>query len=308
MGNTGTPKRDQHWLPRTYLKKFSIDNKKKLVHIFDCESKCYHESHEIKTLCKKRHLHEVVQDAAAISPDDRFYRYNKVEDGLADFEDQISTPYQKLLESCGVGLLVGHQFERGIAAMCALAANIAFRQPEAVEEYKDIGANVAMRMPYHTLTSDDQQVLAYGGITEADYAQALATSSLEMALYGVVPGTPCHAIARKLLGMGHTILEAPKGCPFVTTSFPFLFEYSGSGFVNDIEFIEHITSCYFPISSYYAILFSGSESPVLPRKLETGDVTKYNIRLLNGADWGTAICCDLFSLTAAVRFSRVWRE
>ena len=284
--------RNQHWVPRFYLRGFS-DSSDRIQAYRKIDDKFF--AAKAESLCGKRDLYEVRYTGVANGKAGEFCAQNFIEKSLSEFEGRVGPFYGQLLDCCDHGELEGRRFLDGRLALCALVANLIVRHPKIMSlERAKAGQLAAEFRERNELTESDYMMLEQWGWRE-DY-RALAELAIEQTLLFStderVPATRiCNALCTKHL----SILEAPMMAAFVTTSMPM--------FVAGPEDDSYAFGiAYIPLNNKYAAVLS--ERRLLPAfsTLNHSGVRLANrLLLLNCPYWDIAMSGQKGPLGLAVQ-------
>lgn len=288
----GKMTRKQHWVPQFYLRHFADSSGQ--LHAYSKDNGVFYRT-KVEDVCSKRDLYEVRYSDIGADSDDKYYAQNLIETKLSENESLISVSYSRLLESCKNATLEGDAFRQGRQAVCKLASNLIVRHPATMLANRNRAReDSSMLLEDVVLTEEEEALLDWSG-WNGDH-KALAELSVSATLLFSEDGSvPANRIYESFLEKHLSILEAPIGSGFVTTSMPMFIIGPGDDSY-DLDF------AYMPLSSKYAALFTTDSSLGSFHRLNLPHVELMNrLLLLNCEHWDVALSRGNGPLEHAIR-------
>lgn len=284
--------RKQHWVPRFYLRHFADSSGQ--LHVYNKNSGVFYRT-KVEDVCSKRDLYEVKYSDIEADSDDRYYAQNLIEAKLSEDESQISVCYSGLLQCCKDAALEGDAFRRGRQAVCKLASNLIVRHPATMlADRNRAREGSSMLLEDVVLTEEEKALLDWSG-WNGDHKALAELSAVATMFFSEDGSIPVNRIRETFLEKHFSILEAPIGSGFVTTSMP-MFIIGSEDDSYDFDF------AYMPLSSKYAALFTSDSSLESFHRLNFPHVELMNrFLLLNCEHWDVALSRENGPLEHAVR-------
>lgn len=266
----GNKTRKQHWIPQFYLRYFA-DSAGRLQ-VYRVEGDRFFAT-GTEGVCAERDLYEVEYTAEDSSDSDRFYLPNFIEKKLSKMEDELAAAYVQLLDCVAKEEFGSGRFDAGRLAICSLAANFIVRHPEVMcADLEDV-SEFALKFKNSNQFNATELAVLEESDWRGDYSALMKLAAQSALLFSndeAVPRTKiCRALAQKRL----TVLKAPVGMRFVTTSMP-LFVTGPDDDSYDFD------TAYMPLSSTYAAFFSNLMTLPIYMRLDVSEVMLLNRLLL----------------------------
>ncbi|MBP3883770.1 MAG: DUF4238 domain-containing protein [Olsenella sp.] len=281
----------QHYVPRFYLRHFT--NPDGMLHAYRRDTDNYFLSAP-EGVCTEKHLYEVRRlgfDEESSSPE---FLHNYIENQLACAESRLAPLYEQLISCCDNHEFKAESFHEGRLAACILAANLIVRHPRFLEGDR-LGASELTKtfLDTNRLTDQELWMLEQIGIRDdLDIVSEIAI--MQTLLFSGHPDVPFTRIYNAFADKKVTIIQAPVGMSFVTTSMPL-------DLIGIDENAYDFQIAYMPLSSKYAVLFSSDEHVALFDKASLEEAAQFNTALLANSFWDTAMAQAKGSLEIAVR-------
>lgn len=279
----------QHFVPRFYLRHFTNSAGKLEAYRRD-DDKFFPTIPD--NVCAENYLYEVRHDGFDKNP---AVLHNYIEDQLAGAEGRLSIPYDQLIACCDNRAFQGKAFLDGRLSACILAANLLVRHPLILEdERKKAGAIAERVIAQGGITEQEQKALERVGL-EDDLEGVAEIAIMQASLFSDDSEIPFNRIYNALADKKMSIVEAPVGMGFITTSMPI-------DFVGTTEDSYEFTEAFMPLSSKYAAHFIDRADAPDVRRASPKEAVRYNTALLaRGALWSTAMASTKVALETAVR-------
>lgn len=284
--------KNQHYVPRFYLKSFTDDAGYLSVIRRDAGGLKPVFRTKPENVCAENYLYEVKRRESVGM--DGFIEKGVIEDALGKIENDLAPAYRLLLSYLDSEKLPkGEECVELITQLAFLLAFFIVRNPKWLNEVRgNAGAHSAELLSSGFFSDEDisQMVLAgYGDEFEA----IVELAYLDTALFRLDKGAPLYDLLVLLLDMDCLFYIAPEGTEFVTTSLPVHIEWKDE---ND----ENPCGIYFPLSPRYAVVFGQrleEERCVSISYLAAFAVDSFNRMLMNGDGlWEFLISRDRFCL------------
>ena len=288
----GKMTRKQHWVLQFYLRHFADSSRQ--FHAYNINSGVFYRT-KVEDVCSKRDLYEVKYSDMEADSDDRYYAQNLIEAKLSEDESRISVPYTRLLRCCRDATLEGDTFRRGRQAVCELVSNLIVRHPATMlADRNRAREGSSMLLEDVVLTEEEKALLDWSG-WNGDHKALAELSAVATMFFSEDGSIPVNRIRETFLEKHFSILEAPIGSGFVTTSMP-MFIIGSEDDSYDFDF------AYMPLSSKYAALFTSDSSLESFHRLNFPHVELMNrLLLLNCEHWDVALSRENGPLKHAVR-------
>ena len=218
--------------------------------------------------------------------------YNEAK--LSEDKSRISVPYTRLLRCCKDATLEGDTFRRGQQAACELVSNLIVRHPVAMQgDRRKAREESSLLQVDGVLTEEDRVLLDCSG-WNGDHKALAELSAVATMFFSKDGSIPVNHIRETFLEKHFSILEAPIGSGFVTTSIP-MFIIGPEDDSYDFDF------AHMPLSSKYAALFTSDSSLESFHQLNFPHVELMNrLLLLNCEHWDVALSRENGPLKHAV--------
>jgi len=287
----------QHFVPRFYLRHFTNTKGKLQAYRIDTDSYFVAAPEGV---CAENYLYEVKRlgfDEVDGNPE---FLHNYIESRLSDLESELAPQYNQLISCCERHDFESDAFDEGRLAACALATNLMVRHPRFLEDDRlDASKLTKTFLATNKLTEDVWRMvlkIAIGG----DDPDALSEVAIMKALlFSEYPEVPSSRIYGAFTNKRITIVQAPVGMDFITTSMPFDF-----GGIDEDAYDFRVA--YMPLSSKYAAFFTIYEHSSRFVEASMEEAVRCNTAILShNSFWNTAMTGAKGSLEIAVRR---WKE
>mgnify|MGYP002225824642 FL=1 len=248
-----------------------------------------------ENLCSMRDLYEVEHADATGDATDRFYAQNLIEVKLSELESRIAPLYDRFLERQKEDQCEDEGYSDGKAAVCELAANIIVRHPISMRVDKKWSRETAEELLRNVHLTPYELGLLDWSDWRGDSQAVVELAAAATMLFSNDDIVPVNRIRKAFFEKSFSILRAPVGSGFVTTSMPMFIIGP-----EDDSYDFHLA--YMPLSSEYAAVFS--DDPLFPpfARLGFSGVEFMNrLLLLNCEHWDVAISRGSGPLEHAVR-------
>ena len=239
--------KNQHYVPRFYLKSFTDDTGHLYAVRRDASGLGSVFPAKPERVCVEKYLYEV--KGRMSEGNDGFIEKGAIEDALGNIENKLAPVYQSL-----IGYLDSEELPNGeelvdlITQLAALVASLIVSNPKWLKQVRSSArARSAERWASGFFSDEDiarLESVGYGSETEAIAELAF----LDTTLLRCYKGTPIYSLLTILLDMDCRFCVAPEGSEFITTSLPVYIAWKD-------EHDEKPYGCYFPLSSRYAAVF-----------------------------------------------------
>lgn len=288
----GKMTRKQHWVPRFYLRHFADSSGQ--LHAYSRQKGSFFRTN-CENLCSMRDLYEVEHADATGDATDRFYAQNLIEVKLSELESRIAPLYDRFLERQKEDQCEDEGYSDGKAAVCELAANIIVRHPISMRVDKKWSRETAEELLRNVHLTPYELGLLDWSDWRGDSQAVVELAAAATMLFSNDDIVPVNRIRKAFFEKSFSILRAPVGSGFVTTSMPMFIIGP-----EDDSYDFHLA--YMPLSSEYAAVFS--DDPLFPpfARLGFSGVEFMNrLLLLNCEHWDVAISRGSGPLEHAVR-------
>ena len=288
----GKMTRKQHWVPRFYLRHFADSSGQ--LHAYSRQKGSFFRTN-CENLCSMRDLYEVEHADATGDATDRFYAQNLIEVKLSELESRIAPLYDRFLERQKEDQCEDEGYSDGKAAVCELAANIIVRHPISMRVDKNWSRETAEELLRNVHLTPYELGLLDWSDWRGDSQAVVELAAAATMLFSNDDIVPVNRIRKAFFEKSFSILRAPVGSGFVTTSMPMFIIGP-----EDDSYDFHLA--YMPLSSEYAAVFS--DDPLFPpfARLGFSGVEFMNrLLLLNCEHWDVAISRGSGPLEHAVR-------
>lgn len=269
--------KNQHYVPRFYLKSFIDDSGYLSVIRRDAIGLTRVFRSKPENVCAENYLYEVKRRETVGG--DGFVEKGVIEDALGKNENVLAPAYRSLLSYLDSGKLPkGEECVDLITRLAFLLAFLIVRNPKWLNEVRGSARFQSLRLLLSGFFSDEDisqmNVAGYGNEFEAMAELAY----LDTALFRIDKGAPLYDLLVLLLNMDCLFYIAPEGSEFVTSSLPVHAEWKD-------ERDENPRGCYFPLSPRHAVVFRQrleGERCVSITRMAAIEVDSFNRMLMNG--------------------------
>lgn len=214
-----TPAKNQHYVPRFYLKSFTDDkgylyaarrNANGFGNLFRSRA---------EGVCAKSYLYEVKRRATEGERD--FIEKGATESALGEIENKLALFYRDLLGCLNLGSIsCGGDCRESIEILSYFISLLITRNPKWLEGFRgNAGSIAAELMACDFLTQEDSERMAEEGL-EGEFESLVELAILRVSLLTLCEGSPLGTLVEALLGMDCLFLTASEDSEFVTASFP----------------------------------------------------------------------------------------
>ena len=288
----------QHYVPRFYLRYFTNPDGKLNVYRRDADAFFLSAPEGV---CSENYLYEVRHLGFGEENSSPEFLRNYIENQMAGAESRLAPLYEQLIACCDNHEFRAETFHEGRLAACILAANLIVRHPRLLEGDR-MGASELTKtfLAANKLTDQELWMLEQIGIgDDLDIVSEIAI--MQTLLFSGHPDVPFTRIFNAFADKKATILQAPVGMSFITTSMPL-------DLIGIDEDAYNFRIAYMPLSSKYAVLFSSDDHAALFNKASFEETAQFNAALLANSFWDTAMAQAKGSLEIAVRRYKNLRE
>lgn len=269
--------KNQHYVPRFYLKSFIDDSGYLSVIRRDASGLTRVFRSKPENVCAENYLYEVKRRETVGG--DGFVEKGVIEDALGKNEDVLAPAYRSLLSYLDSGKMpIGEECVDLIARLAFLLAFLIVRNPKWLNEVRGSARFQSLRLLSSGFFSDEDisqmDVAGYGNEFEA----IVELAYLDTALFRLDKGAPLYDLLVLLLNMDCLFYIAPDGAEFVTTSLPVHVEWKNEG-------DEDPCGVYFPLSPRHAVVFRQrlkEDRYVSITRMAAIEVDSFNRVLMNG--------------------------
>lgn len=269
--------KNQHYVPRFYLKSFTDDAGYLSVVRRDAGGLKPAFRSKPENVCAEKYLYEVKRRERVGG--DGFIEKGAIEDALGKIENDLAPAYRSLLSYLDSEKLPkGEEYVELITQLAFLLAFFIVRNPKWLNEVRgNAGARSAELLSSGFFSGEDisqMDLAGYGNEFEA----IVELAYLDTVLFRLDKGAPLYNLLVLLLDMDCRFYVAPEGSEFLTTSLPAHAEWKD-------ESDENPCGIYFPLSPRYAVVFGQrleEERCVSISHLAAFAVDSFNRMLING--------------------------
>lgn len=298
--------KNQHYVPRFYLRSFTDDSGYLSVARRDASGLKPTFRTKPENVCAENYLYEVRRREAF--SEDGFVEKGVIEDTLGKIENDLAPVYRSLLSYLDSEKLPkGDECVELITRLAFLLAFFIVRNPKWLNEVRGNSAAHSVELLSSGFFSNEDimqmDLAGYGDEFEA----IVELAYLDTALFRLDKGAPLYDLLVLLLDMDCCFYVAPEGTDFVTTSLPVHVEWKD-------ESDENPCGIYFPLSPRHAVVFRQrleEDRCVSISHLADYAVDSFNRMLMNGDGlWEFLIARDRSKLERLVEEYRdgVWTE
>jgi len=285
----------QHFVPRFYLRHFT--NAEGKLQVYRRSADTYFLTTP-ESVCAENYLYEVRHLGFNKQNGNPEFLHNYIEKKLAKAESCLAPLFEQLIDCCVKCDFETDKYHEGKLAVCNLAASLIVRHPQLLEEDR-AGASELTRtfLTTNKLTENERWMLKQIDI-ENDLDMVSETAIMQTLLLSEHPESPRNRIYKAFADKSMTIIRAPAGMNFITTSMPL--DLNG---IDEEAYDFQIA--YMPLTNKFAALFSKDEHLVDFGMASLKETVQFNAALLANSFWDTAISQARGPLEIAV--SR-WKE
>ena len=295
--------KNQHYLPRFYLKSFTDGLGFLSVVRRDASGLKSVFRTKPDNVCAENYLYEVRRREAL--GEDGFVEKGVIEDALGRIENDLAPAYRSLLGYLDSEILPkGDECVELITRLAFLLAFFIVRNPKWLNEVRgNTGAHSVELLSSGFFSDEDISQMDLAGYGD-EFEAIVELAYLDTALFRLDKGAPLYDLLVLLLDMDCLFYIAPEGTDFVTTSLPVHVEWKD-------ESDENPCGIYFPLSPRHAVVFRQrleEDRCVSITHLAAVEVDSFNRILMNGDGlWEFLIARDRSKLDRLIEeyFDRV---
>lgn len=269
--------KNQHYVPRFYLKSFTDDSGYLSVVRRDAGGLKPVFRTKPENVCAENYLYEVKRRESFGM--DGFIEKGVIEDALGKIENDLAPAYRSLLSYLDSEKLPkGEECVELITQLAFLLAFFIVRNPKWLNEVRgNAGARSAELLSSGFFSGEDisqMDLAGYGNEFEA----IVELAYLDAALFRLDKGAPLYDLLILLLDMDCLFYIAPEGSEFITSSLPVHAEWKE-------ECDKDPCGFYFPLSPRYVVVFGQrleEERCVSTTRMSSIEVDSFNRILMNG--------------------------
>lgn len=295
--------KNQHYLPRFYLKSFTDGLGFLSVVRRDASGLKSVFRTKPDNVCAENYLYEVRRREAL--GEDGFVEKGVIEDALGRIENDLAPAYRSLLGYLDSEILPkGDECVELITRLAFLLAFFIVRNPKWLNEVRgNTGAHSVELLSSGFFSDEDISQMDLAGYGD-EFEAIVELAYLDTALFRLDKGAPLYDLLVLLLDMDCLFYIAPEGTDFVTMSLPVHVEWKD-------ESDENPCGIYFPLSPRHAVVFRQrleEDRCVSITHLAAVEVDSFNRILMNGDGlWEFLIARDRSKLDRLIEeyFDRV---
>ena len=269
--------KNQHYVPRFYLKSFTDDSGYLSVVRRDAGGLKPVFRTKPENVCAENYLYEVKRRVS--NGDDGFIEKGVIEDALGKIENNLAPAYRTLLSCLDSGKLPkGEECVALISRLAFLLASLIARSPKWLSRVRGNAGAHSVELLSNAFFSDkdisQMDLAGYGNEFEA----IVELAYLDTALFRLDKGAPMYDLLVLLLDMDCLFYIAPEGFEFITSSLPVHAEWKE-------ECDKDPCGFYFPLSPRYAVVFGQrmeEDRYVSITRMAAVEVDSFNRVLMNG--------------------------
>lgn len=269
--------KNQHYVPRFYLKSFTDDSGYLSVVRRDAGGLKPVFRTKPENVCTENYLYEVKRRVS--NGDDGFIEKGVIEDALGKIENNLAPAYRTLLSCLDSGKLPkGEECVALISRLAFLLASLIARSPKWLSRVRGNAGAHSVELLSNAFFSDkdisQMDLAGYGNEFEA----IVELAYLDTALFRLDKGAPMYDLLVLLLDMDCLFYIAPEGFEFITSSLPVHAEWKE-------ECDKDPCGFYFPLSPRYAVVFGQrleEDRYVSITRMAAVEVDSFNRVLMNG--------------------------
>lgn len=269
--------KNQHYVPRFYLRSFTDDSGYLSVVRRDAGGLKPVFRTKPENVCAENYLYEVKRRVS--NGDDGFIEKGVIEDALGKIENNLAPAYRTLLSCLDSGKLPkGEECVALISRPAFLLASLIARSPKWLSRVRGNAGAHSVELLSNAFFSDkdisQMDLAGYGNEFEA----IVELACLDTALFRFDKGAPMYDLLVLLLDMDCPFYIAPEGSEFITSSLPVHAEWKD-------ESDESPCGIYFPLSPRHAVVFRQrleEDRYVSITRMAAIEVDSFNRILMNG--------------------------
>lgn len=269
--------KNQHYVPRFYLRSFTDDSGYLSVVRRDAGGLKPVFRTKPENVCAENYLYEVKRRVS--NGDDGFIEKGVIEDALGKIENNLAPAYRTLLSCLDSGKLPkGEECVALISRLAFLLASLIARSPKWLSGVRGNAGAHSVELLSNAFFSDkdisQMDLAGYGNEFEA----IVELACLDTALFRFDKGAPMYDLLVLLLDMDCLFYIAPEGSEFITSSLPVHAERKD-------ESDESPCGIYFPLSPRHAVVFRQrleEDRYVSITRMAAIEVDSFNRILMNG--------------------------
>lgn len=269
--------KNQHYVPRFYLRSFTDDSGYLSVVRRDAGGLKPVFRTKPENVCAENYLYEVKRRVS--NGDDGFIEKGVIEDALGKIENNLAPAYRTLLSCLDSGKLPkGEECVALISRLAFLLASVIARSPKWLSRVRGNAGAHSVELLSNAFFSDkdisQMDLAGYGNEFEA----IVELACLDTALFRFDKGAPMYDLLVLLLDMDCLFYIAPEGSEFITSSLPVHAEWKD-------ESDESPCGIYFPLSPRHAVVFRQrleEDRYVSITRMAAIEVDSFNRILMNG--------------------------
>lgn len=269
--------KNQHYVPRFYLKSFTDDSGYLSVVRRDAGGLKPVFRTKPENVCAENYLYEVRRRGS--QGDDGFIEKGVIEDALGKIENNLAPSYRSLLIFLDSGKLPkGEECVALISRLAFLLASLIARHPKWLSKVRgNAGAHSVELLSSAFFSDKDISQMDLAGYRN-EFEAIAELACLDTALFRFDKGAPMYDLLVLLLDMDCLFYIAPEGSEFITSSLPVHAEWKE-------ECDKDPCGFYFPLSPRYAVVFGQrleEDRFVSISHLADFAVDSFNRMLMNG--------------------------
>ena len=269
--------KNQHYVPRFYLKSFTDDAGYLSVVRRDAGGLKPVFRTKPENVCAENYLYEVRRRQAL--GEDGFVKKGVIEGTLGKIENDLAPAYRSLFSFLDSQKLPkGEECVELITRLAFLLAFFIVRNPKWLNEVRgNSGARSVELLSSGFFTDEDILQMDFAGYGD-EFEAIVELACLDTALFRLDKGAPLYELLVLLLDMDCLFYIAPEGAEFVTMSLPAHVEWKD-------ESDENPCGIYFPLSPRHAVVFRQrlkEDRYVSITRMAAIEVDSFNRVLMNG--------------------------
>lgn len=288
--------KNQHYVPRFYLRSFTDDSGYLSVVRRDAGGLRPVFRAKPENVCAENYLYEVRRRES--QGDDGFIEKGVIEDALGKIENNLAPAYRLLLSCLDSGKLpTGEECVALISRLAFLLASLIARHPKWLSKVRgNAGAHSVELLSSAFFSGEDISQMDSAGYGD-EFEAIVELAYLDTALFRLDKGAPMYDLLVLLLDMDCLFYRAPEGSEFITSSLSVHAEWKE-------ECDKDPCGFYFPLSPRYAVVFGQrleEDRCVSISHLADFAVDSFNRMLMNGDGlWDFLIARDQSKLERLV--------
>lgn len=269
--------KNQHYVPRFYLRSFTDDSGYLSVVRRDAGGLKPVFRTKPENVCAENYLYEVRRRES--QGDDGFIEKGVIEDALGKIENNLAPSYRSLLSFLDSGKLPkGEECIALISRLAFLLASLIARHPKWLSKVRgNAGAHSVELLSSAFFSDKDISQMDLAGYRN-EFEAIVELACLDTALFRFDKGAPMYDLLVLLLDMDCLFYIAPEGSEFITSSLPVHAEWKD-------ESDENPCGIYFPLNPRHAVVFRQrleEDRCVSITRLAAVEVDSFNRTLMNG--------------------------